>query len=168
MPDYTIKSQRLAQVESTFTKPQENIPEWKKPDYVPKSYGELIEIAEQRAIEKLREQAIEEDTQKAEVAKQVDATIADIRKTDSKLDENALFQHATKYGFRDLKQAYNNMQAIRNAEIATEQRVLKNLKGRQDPVSGVQGGGNAPTGSDPNIGRKYGSALEYFQRIKGN
>lgn len=165
-PDYTRKSQKLAQIDEINKPPQENIPEWKKPDYVPKSYAEIIEIAENRAIERLQETAKAEDAHRTEVAKQVDAQIATIRTADPKLDENALFLHANKYGFRDLSQAYENMKYIKQIALDTEQRVLKNMKGRADPVAGITGGTSPDGTMSPTAHRNYGSALEFLQGLK--
>ncbi len=166
LPDYTRKSQKLAEVERSFTKPEENIPEWKKPDYVPKTYAEVIELARQEALNSIQGERAAEEQRVKQVAEQVDAQIAAIRAKDPKLDENALFVHASKWGFRDLNQAYDNMKYTRQVELDTEQRVLKNLKTRQDPVGGAPGNKAPDTGVDPNVGRRYGSALEYLRGIK--
>lgn len=165
-PEYTRKSQRLAEYEN-INKPQENIPDWKRPDYVPQTYAEIIEKAKFEALDELRNQAIAEDNRAKEVASMVDTQISAIRSKDPKLDENALFSHANKYGFRDLGQAYENMRYIKQIELDTEARVLKNVTKRTDPVAG-QGGPGGPTPMAPNAHQRYGSALEFLQRIKGN
>lgn len=166
MPDYTRKSQIAAQVEN-INKPPENIPEWKKEGYVPKSYDELIERGAELALTRLQDKARSEQAQMAEVSKAVDTAIAGIKAKDPKLDENALFHHANKFGFRDLNQAYENMKLIKQIELDTEARVLKSHKLRQEPVSGAPGATVPTSPNDPNIGQKYGSALEFLQRLKG-
>ncbi len=166
LPDYTRKSQKLAEVERSFTKPEDNIPDWKRPDYVPKTYEEVIERGAELALQRLQEQAQAEETHTREVTAAVDSQIASLRTKDPKLDENALFVHANKYGFRDLSHAYENMKHIKQIELDTEQRVLKNQKLRADPVAGG-GGATIPDGSvTPTAHRNYGSALEFLQRIK--
>lgn len=167
LKDYTQKSQRLAEIERAKNPPTD-VPEWKKEDWVPKSYQEVIELAKQEAIEDLRRQAQEEEAKSKEVMALVDSQISEIKKTDANLDENALFLHANKYGFRDLKAAHTNMQAIKQAALDAEQRTLKNVKSRgADPVSG-QPGITIDTGAiDPSITQKYSSALDYFRHIRG-
>lgn len=136
LKDYTQKSQKLSSYENINKPKEEDVPEWKRPDYVPKSYAEVIEIAEQRALDRIKQERNEEDARTKEVAQLVDSQIAEIKKTDAALDESALFAHANKFGFRDLKSAHVNMQAIKQAAIDAEQRTLKNLKARGiDPIS---------------------------------
>ena len=169
LKDYTQKSQKLAAIEN-INKPKEDIPAWKKPDYIPQSYAEVIEIAEQRAIDRIKQEREAEEARTTEVAQLVDSQIAELKKTDTALDENALFLHANKFGFRDLKSAHQNMQAIKQAELAAEQRTLKNLKARGiDPISVT----NTPVASGDaidyaQIAGRTESALDYLRRIKGN
>lgn len=169
-PEYTRKSQELSELKRgknpDITK--DDVPEWQKPDYVPKTYGELIQIAEQRALERIREEAGAEEQARAQVASQVDATIAEIKAVDPKLDENALFQHANKYKFTDLRAAWENMSEMRKVAMTVEQTTLKNVNQRKaDPVAG--GGAPAlPTGDAVPYGTtgQYGSALEYMRHLK--
>lgn len=173
MPEFTRRSQRLAEIErgpqnQPLNSPQQELPKWKDPNYVPETYAEIIEIAEQRALERVREEANKEVQRQAELASMVDQQIAAIRAKDPKLDENALFQHANKYGFTDLSAAYENFSEMKRVALATEERVTKNLKTRAaDPVAGAgippsQGGGALDYGG---IGQ-YSGAQEFLARIK--
>jgi hypothetical protein len=169
LPDYTKKSQELATYKN-INKPPEDVPAWKKPDYVPQSYAEVIEIAEQRAIDRIKQDREAEDNRTKEVAQLVDTQIAELKKTDPKLDENSLFLHANKWGFRDLKSAHENMRAMKQVELAAEERTLKNLKARGiDPISvtntPVVDGGAIDYSQ---IAGRTESALDYLRRIKGN
>lgn len=172
LPDYTRKSQKVAQFEAINNppKPEEQIPDWKKPDYVPKSIAEVIEIAKTQAIEQIANNAKAESEHVAAVAKEVDGQLEEIRKNDPKVDENALFLHANKYGFRDLRQAHANLQAIGAAALDAEQRTLKNLGRRAgDPVATQPG--SAPAAGDAIDMRSLGgfrSAQEFLSRLKNN
>lgn len=165
--DYTQKSQRLAAIEKASNPQNLNnpeVPEWKRPDYQPKSWAEVVEISKAQAIEELRQQAEQEAQRTQEIASLVDQQIAEIKKTDSSLDENALFLHANKYGFRDLKAAHQNMQAIKQAEVAAEQRTLKNLQTRgATPIAGNAGTATPDGSLAYGDYSKYGSALEYIR-----
>lgn len=167
LPEFTRKSQRLAELERTnepnLNNPQ--LPKWKEQGYVPQTYAELIEYGKQAALEELQTQARAAEEARTQVATQVDQEIVAIKAKDPKLDENALFVHANKYGFNNLVAAYENMTAMRKMALETEQRVLKNVQTRQnDPVAG--GGTPQPAVGNAvpyNPHGQYGSALEYFR-----
>lgn len=163
MKDYTQKSQRLAAYEKVAKPEPDTVPEWQKPDYVPTSYAEIIQIAKQQAKDEMKQEREQEETQKSELSSQIEAELAEIKKLDPKLNENSLFLHANKYGFRDLSKAYENMKALNDAKLSTEQRTVKNIQARKDsPVAGKPGTASptAPAYGDHN---QYGSALEYLQ-----
>jgi hypothetical protein len=169
LPDYTRKSQTLAEIQRAQNPPNlNNEPEWKKPDYVPKSYAEVIEIAKQEALREQSAQVQAAQARETALATEIDGQIAELKKADSTLDENALFQHANKYGFTNLKSAHANMVDLKKVAIETEQRVLKNVKTREaDPVA-VGSGGNTPSddGYDPAVAGQFSSAVEYLQALK--
>lgn len=169
LPDYTKKSQELATYKN-INKPQDEVPSWKQPDYIPQSYAEVIDLAKQEAIAEIRRQAEAETARTKEVATYVDTQIAEIRKSDTSLDENALFLHANKFGFRDLKAAHANMQAIKQAAVDAEQRTLKNLKARGIEPINAGATPSVDTGAiDYNaIAERRESALDFLGRIKGN
>jgi len=163
MKDYTQKSQRLALYEKVAKPEPDNVPEWQKPGYVPTSYAEIIQIAKQQAKDEIKQEREQEESHKTELSSQIEAELAEIKKVDPKLNENSLFLHANKYGFRDLSKAYENMKALNDAKLSTEQRTVKNIQARKDnPVAGKPGTASptAPAYGDHN---QYGSALEYLQ-----
>ena len=169
LPDYTRKSQKIAEIEKgpQHINSGEDVPDWQKPDYVPTSYKEVIDIATKNAIAELQGAAAAEAAQTKAVTEQVDATLMELKKSDPSLNEDALFQHAVKYGFRDLKAAHANMVDMRGVIKDTEQRVLKDLKTRgTDPVAG----GSVPSDGtiDPNARTGFRSAQEFLSHIKGN
>lgn len=169
LKDYTQKSQKLAEIERAKQVTKPDVPVWKQPDYVPNSYDELIERGAELALQRLQESRQAEEARSREIASRVDAEIAELRKADPKLDENALFAHATKWGFQDLKMAHSNMNALKQASLEAEQRTLKNIKARGDtPVAGTPGIVVNDGAADPFIGQRYGSALEYFRSLNKN
>lgn len=166
MPDYTKKSQELAEFRRTTTpqKQEEVVPEWKRPDYVPKSYAELIEIAENRALERINEEKTRQEQSQKEILAAVENQLAEIKKADPAVDENALFVHANKYGFRDLVKAHENLKALNDAKLTVQQRTVKNLQSRKDtPVAGAPGSTPASTEGVYGNHQKYGSALEFLK-----
>jgi len=173
LPEFTRRSQKLAEYEKgkkDINSDLEKEPEWKNPEYVPKTYGEIIELAKAEAINDIKKGYEEEQARTREITSQIDAEIAELKKLDPKLDENALFVHANKYGLQNLKFAYQNMTDMKKAIIDTEQKTIKNLKTREaDPVStGASPASIDDDGYDPSEVGQYQSANEFLSLIKGN
>lgn len=172
LPEFTRKSQELARLKSgdkDITSPSTEMKkEWKDPDYVPKSYAEIVEIAKAEAIQEIREQAKAEEARIETIKSEIDAAIADIKKIDPKLDENALFNHANKYGFQDLKAAHQNMRDMQKVAVHTEQKVLKNVKTREsDPVSDAASPVSKEDDSfDPKTMSQFDSASDFLAFLK--
>lgn len=158
-PEYTRKSQELAAVKAPITKPEES--PYAKPDYVPKSYEELLQVAEDRALAKLdqREQAATQARQ--EVEQGVMRQLEELKKADPKLDENALFLHANKYQFSDLKLAHENMKAMSAIAKTVQQTTVKNIAKRNDPVSVTPGA----IGARPNASN-FATARDFLRSLK--
>jgi hypothetical protein len=176
LPDYTRKSQELARMRNTPPAPdnqtkdinKDDVPEWKKPDYQPETYADVIEIATKEAMARIQSQAEASRAQEQAIEERVNSEINAIKASDPAVNEGALFAHANRYGFTDLKAAHKNMQDMRAAMLETEQRVLKNIKTRDaDPVSTAASGANVSDDSyDPQTLSEVGSALEFLSRIK--
>lgn len=168
LPDYTRKSQKLAEIERASQPKDQDVPDWAKPDYVPRSYAEVIEIAKQEALADLQRRNEAEQQHRAQVAAQVDSQLAEIKAADPKLDENALFLHATKYGFRDLKLAHENYKTMRDAVAQAEARAVANIQSRGNTPVAVPAGSPPPSGDtvDPGIVKQFGSAREYLASLK--
>lgn len=173
LPDYTKKSQKLSAIERgelDITKPdKKEEPEWKDPEYVPKTYAEIIQIAKEEALREADEKAKAENERIQAIHNAVNAELEEIKKSDPKLDENVLFAHANKYHFSSLKTAYANMKDMKSAVVNTEQKVIKNLKTREaDPVSSAATGGNADEGGyDPVAMSGFADARDFLAHIKG-
>lgn len=161
-PDYTRKSQELAKVK-TEPLPTKETPQspFADPTYVPSSYEELLQVAEERALKAIeaKEQARidAQTTLENAVAGQLDS----IKKVDPTLNENALFLHATKYGFRDLSVAYQNMKDMSAIVKSVQQTTAANIAKRNDPVSVTPGA----TGQRPDPSQ-FANAREYLRSLK--
>lgn len=160
LPEFTRKSQRVAELERAHDPNINNLPEWKKEGYVPKSYAELVELGKQEALAEIARVADAEQAERTRITAAVDAQVSALKAKDPKLDENALFAHANKYGFRDLGLAYENMSALKTVELATEQRLK--AKPKPDPIATGSGAG---AGSVPRYPQAT-SATEFLSRLK--
>jgi hypothetical protein len=162
LPDYTRKSQELAKVSKgdIINKEPEKSP-YADPEYVPESYEELLRIAEERALAKIDEREKERLNQQIAIENEVASQLEEVKKIDPSLNENSLFLHATKYGFRDLKVAYQNMKDMNELVKNVQKTTATNIAKRIDPVS-VTGtsGGSTPNPSD------FQSATEYLRSLK--
>jgi DNA repair exonuclease SbcCD ATPase subunit len=177
LPEFTRKSQKLAEYEKKGdinSKDFSDQPKWKNPDYVPESYStmyeEVADYTKKQVLQEIRETFEKEQARTKEIQNQVEGELNEIRKIDPKLDENALFVHANKYGLQNLKFAYQNMKDMKKAIIDTEQKTIKNLKAREaDPVStGASPASTDEDGYDPNEMSVFQNANEFLARIKGN
>jgi len=164
LSDYTRKSQELASVktkpETITTKPSEVDP-YDDPNYVPKTYGEVIKVAEQRALKSIQAEREAEVAKEKALETQVSSQVQELKKTDPSLNENALFAHATKYRFNDLKVAYQNMKDMNLLVKNVQQVTAKNIAKRADPVSTTQA---QPSGNLPDR-TMYSSARDYFRSL---
>lgn len=175
LPDYTKKAQELAALKRgekpEINKPSDDdIPDWKKPDYVPETYAELAEKIEQEILDKAKKAQEKQEAEQKALTDAIESDIAEIKKIDPSIDENLIFAHANKFGFRDLKQAHTNYKAMKEVELATEQRVLKNIQTRKE--TNVSDGKTVKVSPPATDGITYDpynvnqSASEYLQSLK--
>lgn len=171
LPEFTRKSQELADInrEKELNRTSTNEPDWKKPDYVPKDYAEVIEIAKAAALEEISSNAQKETERQDGVKAAIEAELITLKSKDPSLDENALFLHANKYGFQNLTHAHSNMADMKKTAVDVEQRTVKNLKTREvDPIStGASGDMPEDSGYDPNSMSQFEGAAEYLEHLKG-
>jgi hypothetical protein len=143
--DYTRKAQELAALKSKPSEPKEQEPEWTKPDWQPKTWQEAIEAGKQAALREVApalteyQQTRQQRELSAQIQSAAEAEMTEIKTLDPKVDENAVYTHATKYGFANLKSAYQNLIDMRGLAKSEQQRVLKNLKIRNEEPVGVSG-----------------------------
>lgn len=135
--DYTRKSQRLAEIEKEPIQNNEKPANpWEDPEWIPETAQELIEAAKGalKAEQEAERQAQEAHRQRVEQL--VDSELGEIKKLDPSVNENLVFQHATKYGFNSLVSAYNNMKDMQIAVKSTERKTTQNIQKRAaDPVA---------------------------------
>lgn len=166
LPAYTKATTKLKEYETATPHPINNSETEKNPysdpNYIPKSYAEIIEAAEKGALAQIeaRERAQIETRQQVET--QVANEIAEIRKTDPKLNTDLLFNHAVKYGFNNLTAAHKNMKDMADLVKKTQSQTVANITKRTDPVSK----GSQPSGTRPNPAN-FGTARDYLNAVKG-
>lgn len=162
LPEFTRKSQALAEIEkgnlptkTTVEKPYE------KPDWQPQTYGELLKVAEEKVLGTLQQQEQARIEQQKALEDSVNSQLTEIKKTDASLNENALFQHANKYGFKDLRLAHQNMKDMAEMAKKVQTTTAQNIAKRNDPVSASPGA----TGQRPDPSQ-FRSAIEYLHSLK--
>lgn len=166
LPEFTRKSQTLAEIEKAQNSQNINnqpTDPYADPNYIPKNYAELIAEAEARALKKIESREQEALQKQQAVEKEVADQLATIKAQDKNLDENALFLHANKYGFRDLPTAYQNMKDMASLAKNVQQKTAQNIARRSDPVSVS----NAPTGGKPNPAQ-FQNAVDYLRAVQGS
>jgi len=181
MPDYTRKSQIVAQVtkqaspaqaqqqSNQINEQQQNTPPWRDPNWVPQTYSEILEAAKYEVkAEQVQEQTIREQ-QQAQVNQYVDMQLNEIRKQEPNLSEELLFHHATKYGFTDLRTAYQNMKDFDIAVRRTQERTVKNIQNRADTPIAVQTQqqGSSNEIDYNSITNDYRSPIDILKSLKG-
>lgn len=163
LPDYTRKSQALAAKEKpVITNKSNEVDPYEDPNYVPKTYGEIIKAAELRALKTIEDRERHAAEQRQALESEVSTQLDDVKKLDPSINENALFLHATKYGFRDLRVAHQNMKDMNMLAKNVEQKTLKNVAKREDPVSTANGKANGIK-PDPSM---FSSARDYLRSLK--
>lgn len=163
LPEFTRKSQTLSEIEKAQNIKNPPTDPYADPNYIPKNYEELITEAENRTLAKIEAKQQEEIQRQQQVENEVASQLSTIKQTDKNLDENALFLHANKYGFRDLPTAYKNMKDMAALVKTTQQTVAKNITKRADPVSTTS---SQPSGAKINPSH-FQNAVDYMRAIKG-
>ncbi len=169
LPDYTRKSQIIAaqrqqgQPAIIDNNPQQPANPYADPNYIPKNYEEIIAVAEARAVQRIEETRTAEQQRVQAIEGQVTTQLNEIRATDPQLNENALFLHATKYGFQDLKAAHANMKDM-NAMVKTvQQQTATNMQRRANEPVATQPGQSTGAKSDPS---HFENARDYLQSLQ--
>ena len=163
-PEFTRRSRELAELKKgTPDLPTETPPSpYADPDYVPESYEEILKVAEQRVFAAMEQRDSENQQRQQQAESAVVAQLDAVKKIDPSVDENKLFLHANKYGFRDLSQAHQNMRDMSSVVKNVQQTTAKNIAKRNDPVS-ISSGGAVGQASDPSM---FENAAEYLRSLK--
>jgi len=159
--DYTRKSQRLATHEKGNINNQSTVEE-DNDEWIPETYDDLYDNFKQRQQAE-KQQEVE---QYQNLEKGVKDQLAELKKTDSTLNDSELFRHALKYNFKDLGVAHSNMKDMQKSINKAKEDTVKNVQKRNaDPVSGVSQSGNSVDGDvyDPSIRNQ--SAVDYLNSL---
>lgn len=165
LPEFTRKSQELAQLKEppqTINKTEEQNP-YADPEYVPKSYDEVISAAEQRVLDRIAREQQEAIARQQAIETKVASDIEAIKTSDPSVNIDQLFNHAVKYGFQDLHAAHKNMRDMAELIKTTQKTTVQNVAKRSDPVSKS----SQPTGGKPNP-QHFSSARDYLNAVKGS
>lgn len=160
LPEFTRKSQELAALKNPqITEPPQN--PYADPDYIPKSYDEIIQAAKEAALTELAQKEAARIEQEKAIETAVAQQLDEIKKADPTVNENQLFLHANKYGFRDLRIAHQNMKDMNLLAKNVQKQTAENIQKRQDPVSVSPGAiGNVP---DPS---NFSTARDFLRSLK--
>lgn len=161
-PDYTRKSQALAAKEQPIVQNDQPTNPIEDPNWIPNSYGEIIKIAKQEVRADLDREQQEQIQRQQEIETNVSNELAEVKKIDSSVNENALFLHANKYKFNSLIDAHQNMKDMAELAKNVQQNTVTNIAKRADPVSVSQSssGGAKPDASQFNSATDYLRALQ--------
>ncbi len=168
MSDYTKKSQTLAELEKGTTTNQTSEKPYENPDWQPTSYKEVIELAKQEALQEIEQKQQTQIEARKALEDSVSSQLAEIKKTDPTLNENALFLHAneqfSKYGvsFPNLESAYKHMKDTSDLAKKVQKTTADNIAKRNDPVSVSPGA----TGARPDPSA-FANATEYLRSLQG-
>ena len=174
LPEFTKKSQRLAEFEKGPQKgaeqpqPKEE-PFYHKKGWVPESYEELQkaimhaeQAGEMRALEALKRIEGERETAKT----QVDEFVKIVKEKDSEFDEDDFFEFADRHqfpikGIESLYSVYSAYLEVRGAGTEGAKRAKENiLKRGRDTVSKPGGGKGSPYSMPYSKIRGHGSAFD--------
>lgn len=163
LPDYTRKSQILAEQDKGKLPVEKPTNPLQDPNYIPKTYGEFAKVIKEETLAEIeaKEQAKVDARQALET--EVAGQLAEVKAKDPNLSEDALFLHATKYGFRDLRIAYQNMKDMNVLVKNVQKETTKNIAKRNDPVSTA--GQGATVGAKPNPSL-FPNAVEFLRSLK--
>lgn len=159
-PDYTRKSQELAAVKAPITEPVPTNP-LEDPNYAPATYAELAQQIKQDTLREIAEKEQAQVQARQAVEDAVATQLTELKTADPTLNENALFSHATKYGFRDLKMAHQNMKDMSDTMKKVQTTTAANIARRSDPVSVTPGA----TGARPDPSG-FATARDYLKSLK--
>ncbi len=162
LPEFTRRSQELATLKQgkEIIKPTNPLED---PEYTPKTYAEFAAQIEAQTLAKIEAKEQTKATAQEALTSAVEAQLAEVRKIDPSFNENALFLHATKYGFRDLKVAHQNMKDMSATIKAVKQQTAADIAKRADPVSVSPGA----TGARPNPSQ-FSTAIDYLNALKAS
>ena len=178
LPEFTIRSQRLAELEKGHKGEQpkpEDVPFYMKEGWQPQSYEELqkalvlaTELGQKRAIA-----ALESMNAKQEEAKEiVDNFVAEVKRSDKAFDEEDFFGYVQRHKIpvkevEHLASAYSQYKEVRDAKIAAPKAPAKPADGVSAPGGGGKGAGfHVPMSQLRQSGSVFDAAADAIARLK--
>lgn len=162
LPDYTRKSQELAKTRTPEVPEAKPANPLSDPNWQPQSYAELVNIAKQEMKSDLQKEEQARIDKQTAIENEVVSQLSEVKKLDANVNENALFLHANKYGFRDLRTAHQNMKDMSELAKSVQKTTAANIAKRADPVS-VSPGQAAGARPDPS---QFKNARDYLRSLK--
>jgi len=161
LPEFTRKSQELAEIKKAPLPETPKSP-YEDPAYVPQTYEEIIKVAEERAIQAIEKKQADQVAFAQSIETAVATQLEEVKKTDPNVNENQLFLHANKYGFRDLKIAHQNMKDMAELTKTVQKQTVQNIQKRADPVSVSPGANGTVLNPDD-----FATPRDYLRALKG-
>jgi hypothetical protein len=162
LPEFTRKSQELAALKKDKPETEEVNP-YKDPNYIPENYQEIIEVAKAKALQEIDARSKLEAEKRQALETEVGNQLAEVKKTDPTVDESLLFLHANKYGFRDLRTAYQNMKdmnaLVKNVQKTTEKNIQRRANEQISTTPG-KAGATIPNPSN------FANAVDYLRSLQ--
>ena len=160
LPEFTRKSQELAQLKEKEPLPEPVKSPYADPEYVPQNYEEIIRTAEERVFRSIEQREADRIATQQAIETSVATQLDEVKKVDPTVNENQLFLHATKYNFRDLTVAHRNMKDMAELAKTVKQQTAQDIQKRNDPVSVSPGA----TGARPNR-ESFSSAVDFLRSL---
>lgn len=166
--EFTRKSQKLATYEKgngEITKDNQNLVD--KEGWVPQTWEEVLERSKQALREDFEKEKQAEQELRQQNESFVSEQLTDLKKENPNLNEALLFNHALKYGFKDLKVAYSNMKDMQSSIKKATETTAKNIQKRNaEPISGGSQGGAVYDGDVYEPGARNMSMVDYLRSLK--
>ena len=175
LPEFTVKSQRLSELEKKGQEKAEESPEepfYLKKGWKPKDYDELQDALRDARASGSKEalRIIEKVKTDEEAARgKVDNFISATKQIDKEFDEEDFYEYAQKHRFpltsiESLKSIYSSYKEKREAGGEAAKKAKENLlKRKEETIAGPKGGTKGGFHIDMGELRKSGSAVEAIQ-----
>lgn len=164
--EFTRKSQKLATYEKGDPSKIINNNEPTKEEWVPQTWEEVLERSKQALREDFEKEKQAENEARQKNEDFVSSQLSELKKENPTLNENQLFNHALKYGFKDLKIAYSNMKDMQaSIKKATETTAQNIQKRNAEPISGGSQGGTVFDGDVYDPSARNMSLVDYLRSI---
>lgn len=165
--EFTRKSQKLATYEKGEPSKIITNNEPTKEEWVPQTWEEVLERSKQALREDFEKEKQAEIESRQKNEDFVSSQLSELKKENPTLNENQLFNHALKYGFKDLSIAYSNMKDMQaSIKKATETTALNIQKRNAEPISGGSQGGAVFDGDVYDPSARNMSLVDYLRSIK--